>query len=205
MSNLDKFFPSGVEATAHPRLRSWGPLIKDPSVQTECEVFRKHDGFSYSPPKLYIHWKQLPSGQSQTDKEEWDDTLNTYLVENGVKAVSPENESIRFSLMLRRLFQPLEVRYGEGYFNAVVVQVVSSTVGNIEPIPGILKKIGEHRPHIGNSYQDAVRQIEDAITQCAVALTANLHYERPQAETIIVGAIANYLTERFSLDSLWMK
>ena len=205
MGNLDKFFPANVPATAHPRLRSWGPLIKDPNIKTECEVFRKHDGFSYSPPKLYIHWTQLPSETSKTDQEDWDDTLNAYLVENGVKAVSAENEAIRFALMLRRLFQPLEVRYGEGYFNAVVVQVASSSFGRIEPLAGVLEKIGERHPHEGRVYQDAVRQIEDAITQCAVALTTQLEYERPQAETILVAAVTNYLSERFSLDSLWMK
>ena len=203
MDNLDKFFPSGVPATAHPKLRSWGPLIKDKSVKTECEVFRKFDGFSYSPAKLYIHWTRVPSGETTTDQDEWDEALNAYLVENGVKAVSAENEAVRFGLMLRRLFNPLEVRYGEGYFNAVIVQVVNANFGNMEPITSLLKKIGEHRPHIGKSYQDAVTQIEDAIIQCAVSLKSALNYERPEAEKILVDAISTYLVERFSLNSLW--
>jgi hypothetical protein len=141
----------------------------------------------------------------QTDKEDWDDTLNAYLVENGVRAVSAENEAIRFGLMLRRLFNPLEVRYGEGYFNAVIVQVVNTNFGSIEPIKGLLKKIGEHRPYIGKSYQDAVKQIEEAILQCAVSLKSSLNYERPDAEKVLVSAIGNYLVERFSLDSQWLK
>jgi len=205
MPALDKFFPTGVSPTAHPKLRMWGPLLENSSSNAACEVLRKFDGFGYSPAKLFLHWKDQATGEQRSDGEDWDDTLNAYLVEHGIRAVTVENEATRFDLMLEKLFRPLEIRFGEGYFNAVLFAVVNSSFGDLDRIKSILAKIGELRPHQGKSYLDNVEKIEVVIQQCAVSLSRSLHYERNVSEKILAEAVALYMEDRFSLKSLWMR
>ena len=54
----------------------------------------------------------------------WDDDLNSGLIDLHVRAVSPEQEAERFSLGLRGAMRKIEREVGDGYFNAVLVDLI---------------------------------------------------------------------------------
>ncbi len=202
MGNLDKYFDSGTPMPTHPKLRFWGPLIADDSVKMQCEIYRKREGLNFSSPKIYVHYARSTGEPPQTDQDDWDDVLNLYLIENGIQSVSEENESIRFYLMLQKMLLRPETRFGEGYFNAILLMTVQNGFGEIPKIKELLAKIGEYRPLVGKVYHEAVEMIESAIRQCAELLVKKLKYSRPAAEQILSDALAGYLDERFSITNL---
>jgi hypothetical protein len=201
MSDLDKYFNSGAEEISHPRIVGWGALIKSEEISVQCEIFRKREGLTFTAPRIYLHHTIKQTGQRTTDPEEWDDVLNFWLIDNGVQAISPENEALRFGLMLRRMLQRAETRYGEGYFNAVLLGVISDGFSSDTEIKTMLGQIDPLQAHKGRSYEEAVAMIESVFKECATLLK-KLKYPVESAKNILTRAVGLYLDERFSITNL---
>lgn len=201
MSDIDKYFNATEKEVSHPRIAGWGALIKNQEVTVQCEIFRKREGLTFTAPRIYLHHTIKRTGQRTTDPEEWDDVLNLWLVDNGVQAVSPENESLRFSLMLRRMLQRAETRYGEGYYNAVLCEVVEDGFTSDEEIKKMLQQIGRMRASHSNTYDEARGMIENALKECATLLM-KLKYPVESAKHILTRAVGLYVDERFSITNL---
>lgn len=197
MPNLDELFNPNAQRRTHPRLQELERLIAA-SEQTQCEIERRREGFIYRPAMIYLYTK---SGDEPTHVEpfDWDDALNSALTERGVQAVTQENEGLRLSIMLRSDLQGVEVRYGEGYFNAILLEFAQQTFGALPEIAAIIKKVGPGRPYHGKAYRNAADIVEAAFTKAARTLTDQLKYDPTSGKRILVQAIRLFLDERFSV------
>ena len=204
MTTLDDFF-SKPAGSLHPRLRNWKAHLAEPGTSARLEV----------------HWLETEIGQSQLEMDlqftkagnllplesvPWDDDLNTGLVELGVPAVSPEQEAVRFSLGLRAALRKAEREFGDGYFNAVLVDLLKdSDLTKHAEIADVLKHAYANSPYRKGGALDRYticrELIADAISGRASELTGPLKYSQEEAKRILVSAIARYLDERFSVSS----
>ncbi|SKA90262.1 hypothetical protein SAMN02745166_01684 [Prosthecobacter debontii] len=197
MPNLDELFePQGSHFT-HPKLRELEALL-DASAESECEIERRREGFTFRPSMIYVFTKP-GNGSTQVDAFEWHETLNSFLLGRGVRATSQENEGLRFSIILRTDLQRVEVRYGEGYFNALVLEFVEKTFSHIHDIRSILQKVGPGRPYHGRVYSDAANAVHSVFAKVAQMLSTQLKYDPTSGKRILVQAAKYYLDERFSI------
>jgi len=199
MDNLDKYFNPETPAATHPKIRTWTSLIESNPVFIECEIYRKREGLDFLPIKIYLRYRLTDDVPQQDDHDDWDDGLNQFLIAKGIHAISEENEGIRFNLMLSRRLQNIEIRYGEGYFNAVFLVVIESGFGANAEIASMLKIVGPGNPHKGTSYPDVLSSIEGAIKMCADCLVKELKYPRDAAQRILIETVKQYMDERFSI------
>jgi hypothetical protein len=203
MTTFDDIFGASPDASSHPKLRFWKQRKAQADVnEVRCEVRRPRDLIGYKPAKLYVHFFAPGGSELLCDEADWDDELNAGLIEMGVKAIDDENEAQRFSLGLRAALRPAERRYGDGFFNAVLVEWVrDSPFAEVELVREILPHVHANRPYRGHgtSYEECRELVETAIRAGALELTEGLHYPRGEAERILAGAIAQYLDERFSV------
>lgn len=197
MPNLDELFDPKSSRQTHPRLGELKALMAS-AENLECEIERRREGFIYRPATIYLYTKTT-GGSTQIDEFDWDESLNAALIEHGVRAVSQDNESLRFSIMLRSDLQKVELRYGEGYFNAIVLEFVQGTFAAQPGIAAIIQKIGPGRPYHGKAYRNAADIVEGTFTKAARTLADQLKYDSASGKRILVQAVKFYLDERFSI------
>jgi hypothetical protein len=204
MTKLDDFFAKPPELL-HPRLRNWKLRLEQPGMTARVEVFRPERDLGLSQPEMYLHFRQdetiLP-----VENMSWDDDLNSGLVILGVKAISHDNEALRFSLGLRGALRKAEREFGDGYFNGVLVDLLrDSDLTSHSEIADIIKDVHANSPHreggVRDRYNICRELIADAIAGRANELTKKLGYTEADAKGILVSALANYLDERFSISS----
>ena len=126
-------------------------------------------------------------GSTQVDSFDWDEVLNAALIERGVRSVSQDNEGLRFSMILRSELQNVEVRYGDGYFNAVILEYVQQTFGAQPDIAAIIQKVGPGRPYHGKAYRNAKEAVEGAFANAARTLSDKLKYDSTLGKRILSG------------------
>jgi hypothetical protein len=202
MPGFDQYFESKPDAPMHPKVRFWRRM-RETGARLVCELTRERGVLSFGPAMLCISFLDEHGNDMQSpDEIAWDSRLNDELLRLKVRAVTPENECKRFGLVLRdRLAEP-EERFGDGYFNAVLIQYIRESPFAQEPT------IHEKLPFIhayqasgdGNSFKACRTEIEAIIVQCAHELTA-LDYNQQEAVQILLVALAEYLDERFSITS----
>lgn len=199
MSRIDLFFKTDQESDhSHPLIQF---LKREHLDEVAVEVDRPGNMLGYKPAKFFVHIVQ--NGKKLTPTEyEWDDDLNEELIQQGIRAVSEENEKQRFGLALRAGFRKAENRYGDGFFNAVLGEFIKeSGFEEFSEVAEVLKDIHTNKPYKGRrgSYEDCQAQIKHAIQIRAQDLTERLKYPQPTAEQILAGAVARYLDERFTV------
>lgn len=200
MPEFKRYFTSAPEAALHPKVRFWQSMQRN-GARLVCEVIRERDFLSFGPASLAISFLDAAGTDLQSpDEIEWDSRLNDELLRLGVRAVSPENEIRRFGLVLRdRLAEP-EERFGDGYFNAVLIEYLEgSPFAALPMIAEKLASISTYRAsRDGRAYEECSDAIEAVFVRCARDLTA-LDYEQADAIDILSAALATYLDERFSI------
>jgi hypothetical protein len=206
MPRLDEYFREETRAPYdHPLLRYLEELRARPDFRdARVEVRRPRAPLGYEPAKLYLHFYAKSGAEmDRPQPEEWDDELNTALIERHVKATDLDNEKIRFSLGLRASLQGPEAKYGDGYYNGVLVHHIEHTA--FKDYPGIAEVLRHvYRSGIDpsfRSYSDCRSMIDGAIRGRAQELTKLLGYGVPEAEEILAVALAQYLDERFSVSN----
>ena len=193
MSSLDTLFET--RPFSHPKIRSWTHMLRSAAGSARCEVLRRREGLSFQPARIYVHFSS-----EHTEDEQWDAALNDFLIQEKVRAVDQENEELRFSLMLRERLKRPESRFGDGFYNAVLVAVVEEFFKQDERVKGKLALLDRGNPHKqGAPYSDCVEMIEAALASCARELSDDLGYGRSTAERVLAGAVDMYLDDRFSL------
>jgi hypothetical protein len=198
MENINEYFPPEEEDgwLEHPRLRHWQELQQG-GAQLQVEVRREPHGLDVSSPVLHV--TIATGGQKQIENEMWSDELHRGLVKLGVKAVSDDNESLRFGIAFADAFEPAEERVGDGFFNSVLIDALKQGP--------LARRLEDKLRHIhvltpsrdGRSYADCKDLIVGAIQGRARELTRDLRYEKPRANQILGGALAIYLDDRFSI------
>jgi hypothetical protein len=190
----NKYFDTAPEAPEHPRLRAWSAW-KSASHRVELEIRRPREGLALSPIRVFVMF-YAPNGTIlRQDEAEWELELDTWLLQERVKARDEANETLRFALRLKAAFRPIAIRFGDGYFNSVMVhQLRSGPMGSIAPLAEVLGAIQEYEAAGGSKY-DCEQLIDFEITVAARALLSL--YDRAVAERLLNRALAQYLDERF--------
>jgi hypothetical protein len=204
MPTLDDFF-GATNAVSHPRLRDWKNRLEAPNTNATLEVYRSRGDFGPGQPKMYVQF--YDSGRPiHLDEVAWDDDLNAGLIQLKVKSVSHEKEAERFSLGLRAAMRKAERKFGDSYFNAVLIELIKdSDLTRHREIAEVMKYAYANAPYreggAFSRYMVCRDLIADAISGRAKELTQQLGYSEDDAKRILVLAIARYLDERFSVSS----
>jgi len=82
------------------------------------EVTRERGAFGFGPAKIVVDFLDAAGTIERQDDADWDVALDAWLVEQGARAGSVENER------LRRRPQPLLRELGDSYFNSLLVRVL---------------------------------------------------------------------------------
>src|SRR5262249_2082551 len=112
-------------------------------------------------------------------------------------------EGERFSLALRAGLRKVERRYGDGYLNAVLVDLLDeSDLCRNGEIAEVRKFVLTNRPdRSGRSYPVCREAIASEIGARAVELRDKLKYNPDDIRAVMTKALAIYLDERFSVSS----
>lgn len=201
MNELDKMLDAPSEMALPPLVR-WCKQRKDAGDRIEVGLYRPDEGAGLSGTELVIHRWEHGSEQAPTQVE-WDDGVNAALVEVGIRAEDLRQEGERFALALRSGLRKVERRYGDGYLNAVLVDLLDeSDLCRYEEIAEVRKYVHANRPdRSGRSYSACREAIAGEIGARAVELRDKLKYNRDELRTVMTKALAIYLDERFSVSS----
>lgn len=197
MAKLGGIFDSSEEHPEHPVLKHLDAVKPE---KTEVEVTRPQDVLGYKPARIYV--RTTVTGMRQPPAEyAWDDDLNDGLIRRGFRAVSAENEKLRFALALRGGLRKAESRAGDGYFNCVLVKMVKETpLNEFAEVADVMRDVTANEPSKSSrSYNDCLEMIQNELVRRANELTEALQYERDAAEDILAGAVARFLDERFTV------
>jgi hypothetical protein len=204
MTTIDDFFRA-TDESPHPRLRDWKRRLASKNATASVEVFRPNGEFGQGKPEMYVQFME-GGGPTHLDTVPWDDDLNAGLILLKVKSVSPEQEAERFALGLRAAMRRIEREFGDGYFNAVLVELIKeSHLDRYPEIAELMRYAHATAPHRENvafdRYTICRELIADAISGRAKELTRGLGYTQDEAKGILVSALARYLDGRFSISS----
>lgn len=197
MANINAYFQAEDEGWFdHPRLRRWRKFLQE-GARLQLEVVRPRQGLDVGRAVLYV--TIITNGQDLLEHEDWSDELNRGLIKLRVRAISHENEALRFGLAFAGAFEPAEDRVGDGFFNSVLKEELAN--GPLaEPLADVLAQVHALRPsHDSKSYSDCKDLIVGAIRGRALELTRDLGYPEHEANMILSSALAIYLDERFSV------
>jgi hypothetical protein len=202
MTTLRDFLGTGDDVVEHPTVRLWRSWIEAAKgCEARVELHRPRDVIGFKPAKLYFYVLNAQSKPIHSGQDDWDPDLNRALVRLGVRAMTPENEGQRFSLSLAEALSKPENRYGDGFFNSVLVEVVKEIdFSDFPRMAEILKHVVALEPNrMSPSYSDCREMIVQAIGNQGRELREHLGYAEDEATRILSNALANYLDERFSV------
>ena len=164
------------------------------------DVQRGRDGLTLLAPRLFVSFYGVGDEIVRQDEAPWEPELEAWLIdEERARATTVENEMDRFSLLLKPAFRPILVRYGDGYFNSVLVASLrEGPYGSDGEVADVLRAIHEDRP-AGGSRADCEQMIDHELGLAAKRLLVLYDGNVTVAAKILGGAIARYLDERFSV------
>ena len=128
--------------------------------------------------------------------------MNAGLVDLGIKAINLLEEGERFALAIRAALRKVERRYGDGYLNAVLVDLLAeSDLSKNGAIAEVRRYVQTNSPERGASYQACRELIANEIGGRAVERRDKLGYKPEESKAVMTKALAIYLDERFSVSS----
>jgi hypothetical protein len=204
MTTIDDFF-GATDESPHPRLRDWKRRLATKNASASVEISRTNGEFGQGKPEMHVQFKE-GGRQTHLDTVPWDDDLNVGLILLKVRSVSPDQEAERFALGLRAAMRRIEREFGDGYFNAVLVELIKESQFDQHPeIAEVMRYAHANAPDreggVFGRYTICRELIADAISGRAKELTRGLGYTQEEAKGILVSALARYLDERFSVSS----
>jgi len=130
----------------------------------------------------------------------WDAEVNEELISLGVRSKHSDSESIRFAIRLRDELRATETRYGNGFFNRTLVDLVTeSYLDKHQEIKAALEKHRGITLERTSEYHECRDSIAYVIGKRSRELTGPLGYEEATMRNILSKAIARFLDNRFSL------
>jgi hypothetical protein len=192
------FTHSKDDSFYHPLLRIVA-MREEKGYTPVFELVRPRESLGFQKAKIIIHFYK--NGRKDGKKsDDWDDDLNTGLIKGKVRSKSEDGEKDRFSLGLRAALRRPERRFGDGYFNSVLMEFVENTPFKYrEEVRPLLPFIKTIKPKHGESYKECMMMINAAVKGRLAELKDDLEYELPMAVLILAGAMGRYLEERFSV------
>src|SRR5260370_39602178 len=122
INSIDALLARSDGEPSHPRLREWKQRITH-GVLSSLEIYRPPAMVGLSRTKMFLHFEENGT-QQPLEEFDWDEHLNEGLIHLGVRAVPSEQESERFALGLRDGLRSVEKEFGNGFFNAVLLDVI---------------------------------------------------------------------------------
>lgn len=199
MSTIDDMLRATAEEASPPLVR-WLKARLTAGDELRIELYKLESVLGSSTIELIIHCKEGGKEQ-ETRSAVWDDELNAALLNLGVRAINLKNEDERFALGLRAALRKVERQYGDGYLNAVLLDLIDeSNLSRGGEIAEVRKYIHANSPERKSKTYSVCRdQIASEIGARAVELREKLKYGEEELKTIMSNAIAHYLDERFSV------
>ncbi|MEM9940144.1 MAG: hypothetical protein AAF939_01060 [Planctomycetota bacterium] len=202
MTTIDQFFAHAGDPTvelSHPRVAEVKKEI-DKGAKFQVEVYRPKEMVGLVRSKVFI--STVGEVDALSTECEWSDDLNTGLIRLGVRAKNYGNESLRFALGLRDALLKVERQVGNGYFNAVLLDLVKeSKLDQYPEIRDVLKFTYHDGVERTKRYHECRDAIAFRISGRARELTQNLKYSEKEAKGILSKAIAEYVDNRFAVSS----
>jgi hypothetical protein len=200
MNELDSMLEAPREMALPPLVR-YCKSRKEAGDRIEVELYWPDTAGGLSRTHLVIHrWEQ--EKEQEPRQVEWDDGVNAGLVDLGLKAMNLHQEAERFALGIRAALRKVERRYGDGYLNAVLVDLLDeSDLGKGGELAEVRKYIHTNSPERSRSYHECRQLIADEIGGRAVELRDKLEYKPEEIKEVMTKALAIYLDERFSVSS----
>jgi hypothetical protein len=170
--------------------------------QVQVELYQPDSGPGLSRTDLVIH-RRTGGEQHAPQQIAWDDEVNAGLIDLHVRATDLANEAARFTLVLRAAMKKIERKYGDGYFNTVLVNLID------ESDLARSGEIAEVRPYVHvsetNRGRESYGECRDAIAReigvRATQLREKLGYAPEELKAIMTRALATYLDGRFSVSN----
>lgn len=203
MASIDDFFAGEPDEFNHPRLREWKRWLTEKEGRSaKLQVYRPPATLGLSPTRMLVRFYQDDAPWTH-EEFDWDDYLNRGLIQLKIRALNPEQEAERFALGLRDGFRSIEKEFGNGYFNAVLLDIIADSKPDQYPeIANVLKFVyHDQTDHTSRSYARCRDAIAIGISARAKELKSLPGYTQEEAKTILARAIAAYLDERFSVTS----
>lgn len=199
MNELDRMFAAPSENALPPLVR-YCKSRKAAGDRIEVELYRPDAGGSSRTELVILRWEE--DTEQKPDNVEWDDVVNSGLIEIGIRAVNLRQEGERFALCVRAALRPIERRYGDGYLSAVLVDLLDeSDLCKDGEIAEVRKFVQVNRPERSRSYENCRDAIANEIGGRAVELRDKLKYTPDEVKAVMKTALAIYLDERFSVSN----
>jgi hypothetical protein len=204
MPDFDSYFNTDqTERDSHPLVRLLDAQQKRPEFSgAKVKIVRPRAALGFEPAQTFVQFFNQQGDIYDYKKiEPWDSDLNDSLLDRHVRAIDETSEVQRFGLGLATALQQSENRYGDGFFNAVLMLVVDqSPFASMSQLRELRPFIATNRPYDrGHSIDDCSRMIQATLQDRWLELRRKLGYEKTEAERILAGALAYYLDERFSI------
>lgn len=199
MSQLSQLVQPPPTPTLHGRVQLWADKARHLGGRVEVAFERKREGLSFRPARFLVYVVGPDGDRDSCDSEPWDEEVNDDLVTIGATATTQENEAERTGYALKFKLERDEVRYGDGYFNAVLLLLLREFGFDQAPsVKRCLDRIAVDRPSTDSpAFTNCRRDIQATLTEVGSRLTADLKYPDAEAESILANAVAYYLDERF--------
>src|SRR5690554_4467575 len=125
---IDDLFETEQE-DSHPIARIWKSLVSPDGGSVEFKGPTVLSGSA----RLLLRINDNDGATRDYRSEEWDARLNEEMVLAHFKAPNKENEAKRFGYGLQEKFSSIEIRYGDGFFNAVLLITIAELGFDNEP------------------------------------------------------------------------
>jgi len=200
MSELDKMLDAPGEMVLPPLVR-YCKSRQEAGDRIEVELDRGDAAGGLSGTGLVVRrWEK--EHEQEPWQVEWDDGVNSGLVALGIRAIDLQQEGERFALAIRALLRKVERRYGDGYLNGVLLDLIDeSELSKGGEIAEVRKHVRINPPERGRSYSTCRDLIANEIGGRAVELRDKLKYKPAEIKSVMTKALAVYLDERFSVSS----
>jgi len=198
-------FPEQPQDRAHPVVQFWADALKGGVVdRLEVDVRQPRQGLTLGPARIAVLGRR-DDGTAPTPPSyvEWELEIHSGLVPLGARAVDPRVEARRYALVLHDRFKPIERRYGDGYFNTVLLQVLADA--GLDASPAVAQVLGSvHRGGMVAPSEHAsacATRIRIVLQTVSIELVGALDYTEDDAIAIVGGALAEFLDRRFSVST----
>lgn len=200
MSKLDELF-DGPDYD-HPKLRAWAARLES-GQRAVLSVRRPWEGITRRAPEIVVEFLADDNNPAAKDSTAWEDGLNSALLDKGVRAKSIWHESERLAISLQSAFDPLAQRYGDDYFNAVLIELMQEMGMTIsEDVKDVLNDVSTHpASRSGAGFVDCRDDIKAAMSRALKTYVQRLDYSRAEATDILTASLATFIDERFSVSS----
>lgn len=202
MTDLEHFFDKSPPPV-HPRVRFWEGALKSGEVaHLLVEVWRERfDILSWGPTTLCVYCKDASERDVHPPEEiAWNEKLNRELIRLRARAISLENESERFGLVLRDRLDSVVIRFGDGFFSGVLIDYLGEGgFASLDPVQKALSRIHVFKPAGGPHRTRCIEFIQEELKYCVDALFEVFMYSKAQSISILSNALYSYLDERFSI------